>query len=349
MKADHDTADRGARAPTIRDVAREAGLSPSTVSRVLNNSPLIGKEQARRVREAAARLGYEPLRKRRQAGRTIINVALILPKAGESHLHLFYDPGALMASIHHAFGDTRVNLITVPDAEWPGLFEHKKLGSIDGCIMAFIDPPDELVTTLDQWSIPAVVLNRRAEKINYVSCENAGGMANLVGRVVDVLGPDTRIQYIDFSRIPHVADARRDGVFGGARRHGLPDDAVNVETIDTLTQINDAFFERLLANKPDALMCFNDIIAVYVYQAALHRGIRIPEEFSLTGFDNSPVRTLLDRRIDSVDLGADELGARSARWLYRRIIERSEEPITECTTPQYVAGDTLAPSPRKQK
>ncbi len=89
-------------------------------------------------------------------------------------------------------------------------------------------------------------------------------------------------------------------------------------------------------------MCFNDIIAVYVYQAALHRGIRIPEEFSLTGFDNSPVRTLLDRRIDSVDLGVDELGARSARWLYRRIIDRSEEPISDCATPKYVAGDTLA-------
>ncbi len=164
-------------------------------------------------------------------------------------MRVYRDTAALMASVHHAFGDTRVNLITVPDAERQGLFEHKKLGTIDGCIMAFVDPPDELVTILQQWSIPAVVLNRRVEQINYVSCDNSAGMADLGGRVVDVLGAVSRIKYLDYPRIPHVSAARRTGVLDDARRHGLPDDAVNVETIDVLTQINDAFFERLLTDQ----------------------------------------------------------------------------------------------------
>lgn len=330
---------------TIRDIAGEVGMSPSTVSRVLNHSRLVDSERAEEIRAAAARLGYTPLRKRRQARRTILNIALILPEESESYLHLFFDPGALMSSIQGAFGDTRINLIAVPDAGWSELFEHKKIGALDGCIIAFVDPSPALLESLAEWSVPSVVLNRIHADTHYVSCDNIGGMRELVVRVLDRARSDPHLHYVDFTRIPEVSSGRREGFLTAARDAGLPDGAVSVTSIERLSEIDDRFFASLGERKVSAIMCFNDVVAMYVYQAALHRGIRIPEDVSLTGFDNSPVRSLLDRRIDTVELGVKDLGATAAGWLRRIIIERSDETLQRILPASYVPGDTIGNGP----
>lgn len=317
-------------------------MSPSTVSRVLNRSRLVGTDRAEEIRAAAERLGYTPLRKRRQARRTILNIALILPEESESYLHLFFDPGALMSSIQEAFGDTRINLIAVPDAGWSELFEHKKIGALDGCIVAFVDPSAELLESLAEWSVPAVVLNRTNANTHYVSCDNIGGMRELVSRVLDRAYRDPHLHYVDFTRIPEVSSGRREGFFTAVREAGLPDGSVSVTSVSSLGEIDDRFFASVRERNVSAIMCFNDVVALYVYQAALHRGIRIPEDVSLTGFDNSAVRSLLDRKIDTVELGVKNLGATAAGWLRRRIIERSDESLQLVLPASYVRGETIA-------
>ena len=325
---------------TIRDIAEAAGMSASTVSRVLNHSPLVDPQRAEAVRRVADELGYQPGIKRRQAARTILNIALVLPGGEAGYLHLFYDPAELIRTIQETFGATKVNILTVTDTGWADLFTHKKMGTIDGCILAFLDPPEELLGRLAEWRIPSVLLNRIHDRVNYVSSDNRGGMQELVGRVLARRGTSARLCYVDFPKIPAVSEERRAGFHAGCREHAATPEQCTVVQVSDLAEIGDEFFDQLRTNNCDTLMCFNDVIAVYVYQAALHRGIRIPEDLGLTGFDNSPVRSLIDRSIDTMDFRASELGAQASRWLKRRIIEREDTALRRCIPPTYVEGMT---------
>jgi len=106
-----------------------------------------------------------------------------------------------------------------------------------------------------------------------------------------------------------------------------------------------AGMERLLATGYDTVMCFNDVVAVCTYQCALSMGLQIPEAFSLTGFDNSPVLSLVSQPITTVDLAVAKLGRRAGAWHRERIIERSDESLQLQVPGEVVAGFTVAARP----
>jgi DNA-binding LacI/PurR family transcriptional regulator len=88
-------------------------------------------------------------------------------------------------------------------------------------------------------------------------------------------------------------------------------------------------------------MCFNDFVAVTFLNAALAAGFSVPGDFALTGFDNSPVRQLTLRKIDSINLSTYRLGRMAGGWLKRRIIDRSDEEISMSIEGELVEGDTV--------
>ncbi len=320
---------------TLSDVAHSLGVSVSTVSRALRRSPLVDEKTGRRIREEAERLGYEFKPKRRQAGRAILTIAVLLPAQSDSWLHLFYDPGRLMQTLQEGFGGTRTNLVCVPDADWADLFAHKKLGGIDGCIFAFADPQAELAERMDQAAIPRITLNRVLAGGNYICRDQKHAMKLHVDRIHSIHGPDAKIAYLHFERIPGVSKSRYEGFLEHRPRS-------DTYTVSSLGDIDDRFFSWLRSGGYRALICFNDVLAVYAYQAALHRSIRIPEDLALAGFDNSPVRRLTEKPIDSVELGADEIGRKAAEWLREAIIDPAVAPMREMLPSTYVPGSTIA-------
>lgn len=319
---------------TLSDVARSLGISVSTVSRALRQSPLVDKRTATSIREEAERLGYELKPKRRQAGRAILTIAVLLPSQSDSWLHLFYDPGRLLQTLQEGFGGTRTNLLCVPDADWHDLFIHKKLGGIDGCIVAFADPPAELADRMEQASIPRITLNRVLARGNYICRDQIHAMRLHVERIRSVHGPDAKIAYLHFERIPGVSKSRYEGFLEHRSRS-------DIYTVSRLGDIGDELFAWLRSGGYRALICFNDVFAVYAYQAALHRGIRIPEDLALAGFDNSPVRRLTEKPIDTVELGTDEIGRKAAEWLREAIIDPAAAPMRELLESCYVPGSTI--------
>ncbi len=326
---------------TIHDIAENLGVSASTVSRVLNGSALVASGQRDRILDEAKRLGYRKEPRRRQARRTIVTIALVLPEKSPGLLQFFFDAGELVDSIHAAFGPTRTNVVVVSVSRWRATFEQKKMGDVDGCILAFTDPRDGLQEHLSRYDIPVVTLNRTPERGHFVSCDNRNGMALLVEQVTRIRGCEHGIAYVDYSASPSVARERREGFLSGAREQGLPDEMTHVFEIDHLAQINDRFFRDLGERNIRSVMCFNDLVAVFVYQAALHRSIRIPEDLSITGFDNSPVRQLLDRQIDTVDLGAGNLAQAASEWLIARIIRSEDVSLRKILPARYIPGNTL--------
>jgi LacI family transcriptional regulator len=326
---------------TVYDVAKELGVSTSTVSRGLNNSILVGEEMRRRILAAARRLGYRMRPIKRQKRRTILNIALFLPGGPGMYTGLFYNTADLVAGLYDGFGETRANII-VKLAAGDDPFRTKKLGPIDGCVFAFFEPDDGVYRDLEARGVPAVQLNRIDGRRNYVSCDNAGGMEVLFRRLLAADGGH-RPCYLGLSRIPAVDARRREGFLAAAGKLGVPAGEKAVFTLSGLDGITDDLPSRLLRRGYTAAMCFNDVVAVAFYQAALRAGVRVPGDLSLTGFDDSPVRELSGRRIDTVSLSVRRLGEEAAAWLRGRIIDREQQGIRRLIAGEYVPGETIGP------
>lgn len=335
---------------TVYDIAERAGVSASTVSRVLNNSNLVGADVRDRVLRIAEESGYRKRVIRRHRGRSILNVALFLPWGGNNYLHLFYDAAELIHAVEAGFGDVRTNIIAVTEGPTVQLFTNKKIGSIDACVFGFTTPGEGLLQIIDERKIPAVLINRIDPGHNYVVSDHAAGMHRLLDALVRTRG-EVRPCYLGFPAIPQVSDLRREGLRLAAVKAGVPFPAEAALDLSSIGEITPALLERLLSRGYNALLCFNDVFAVYTYQCALSMGLRVPRDFALTGFDNSPVRSLVTESITTVDLNVSELGFRAGRWLRETIIEKNENRLQLHVPGRLIEGTTItaAGSPGRKK
>ena len=325
---------------TLADIAREVGLSTSTVSRVLNGSILISDENSALIHRAAERLGYRKRPIRRHMSRAILNVLLFLPRRNETYSHLFYDVSDLIAGIRNGFGETRVNIITrLQDDQI--LLEHKKSGDIGGCIFAFCEPSEGILGQLEAAGIEIILINRVLPGVSSVMSDAETGMRVLAERIRASRGEGTRVAYLGYTPVRFVSGLRRDalasacGALGLELRHG------DVHTVDDIVDIDSALIGRILSAGCGALCCFNDVLALYTFQIMQLMDVRIPRDLSLTGFDDSPVRRLSPRRIDTVRLSAYDLGFEAAACLRRTVLDGPGEIVRTALVGDYVAGDTI--------
>jgi len=330
---------------TVYDVARELGISASTVSRVLNHSILIGEEKRALILETARRLGYEKRAIRRHRNRAILNIKLFLPTHQYVSSHLFYNAADLIQGLYEGFEDVRVNIIIRLIGYDTDLFKTKKLGDIDGCVFAFSEPDEGVYERMEERGIPVVELNRISSSRNYVSCDNAAGMRMLMKEIQAKRSLPIRPFYLGFSQIPPIQEQRLRGFLEALS--DLPEEKQQslepapYYTLATLGEITPDLLHRLKKEGYNSILCFNDVVAVYFYQCALSQGYRIPEDFSLTGFDNSPVLDLLNRRIDTINLSVFQLAKEAGIWLRKRIMYREEGTIQRLIEGEYIPGETI--------
>ena len=329
-----------ARKVTVYDIAERLEISPSTVSRVLNKSALIGSEKQELILRTAAEMGYEKRNIRRHGARSILNIALFLPYASMAYQHLFYDAAELIASIERGFAEVRINIVTSLNVEDSIVFTQKKLGDIDGCIFGFTEPDARLAAAISERDIPSVVLNRIEAEQDYVTCDNHLGMKRLLEHLM-ACRSDVRPCYIGFTPAVPVTTYREEGFRSACASLEHPCQTDGVRRIDTLKEIDEHFVRSIVADGYNSVMCFNDFVAVYFFQAALAAGLRIPEDLALTGFDNSPVRQLSVKQIDTINLSTQRLGEEAGRWLRRRIIDRTTERLSLSVEGELIEGDTV--------
>ncbi len=333
---------------TIYDIAESVKVSPSTVSRVLNNSRLVHSSTRERVLKAADEMGYRKRRIRRQHARTILNIALLLPFGGNNYLHLFYDAAEFIHALNSGFGDVRANIVTMVNESGVQLFDHKTLGNIDACVFGFTSPTAQLLQAIDARGIPVVLINRIDAQHNYVVSDHAAGMERLLTHLLSI-NPHAHPCYLGFPVIPQVSELRREGLLKAAVAHGIPVSESDTFDLESLCEITPQLIERLLNRGYDTFMCFNDVVAVYAYQCALGMGLRIPDEFSLTGFDNSPVRSLVCDPIATIDLTVAELGYLAGRWLRDTIIDKSESALQLHVPGDLIPGVTVGRPQREPR
>ena len=340
------TPGRTARKPTLETVAARAGVSKSLVSLVLRNSPKVSAASREAVMRAVAELGYRPnAAARLLAERRSHTIGVMLNDLRQPWFADMLDgltPALHAGGKHILLGDGRIDRMLDETLTWSFI----DLG-VDGLVLAGSIPMSQAI--IDAASqIPTVAVGGRGldvdlPRADILANDNHLGGALAVRHLIE-LG-HTRIAHIH--GLPSVAGrVRMQGYEDTMRVAGLGD-YVHIEAGDMSEEGGYRATVRLLSgpDRPTAIFAANDLTCVGALSAAAALGVRVPEELSLVGFDNSVFARLRALWLTSVDASAFELGQRAARMLLARI-ERPEAPgETVLLPPRLEVRGSTGPAP----
>ncbi len=274
--------------PTITDVAREAGVSPKTVSRVINDEPGVRPSTRERVLAAVEHLGFHPDRSARslRTGRSD-TIGLVVPELDQPFFSALADEVAEQARRHHL---AVVLGVTGARGEDEMAFPARHAG-LDGILLYWQGATVQQVSGLAR-TVPLVLLGEAEHPdADRVTMDNEGGIDQVVAHLV-ALGR-TRVAVIGVpptSGPTHAAGRRRAAAFhAAAARHGLAvDPALLVPSIEWRRPDGARATRELIARDApfDAVVALNDGLALGCVSALGEAGMRVPDDVAVTGFDN---------------------------------------------------------------
>lgn len=309
--------------PTITDVAAQAGVSISTVSLVINGKGAVAEATRQRVRSAAQRLGYTPSRSARglAAGRTG-NIGFVLREDHFRRSEPFYTRVFLGAEFEARRRRLYVLLATIPDvydarAHTPRfLKEH----SVDGVVVAgSVD--DAFLESLAATGIPFLLADYAWPGATAVELDNEGGAASVAAHLVG--SGHTSFGFVG-SDLQHPSLAARQAGFAralAAAGHALP--AANVAVGGgppdrrSGTDLAGTLLDR--EDRPTAVFCANDALALGFMEAAHARGLRVPEDVAVVGFDDVEAAALSTPTLSTVRVYKEQLGEVALGLLAERV------------------------------
>ncbi len=306
-------------APTLEAVAAAAGVSRSTVSRVVNGSNRVSPVVAATVLDAIARLNYVPNRAARSlANSRTMAIALVIP---EDTTRFFGDPffAEVVKGITEALesSDYVLNLlIASPSAPSEKTMRYLLGGNVDGAIVVSHHSGDEFFTTLDA-SLPVVFGGRpfqpEQHTNNFVDVDNAAGAALGTGHLID--SGRRRIGIVTGPPDMQAALDRTEGWHSAMRAAGLRDDLV-AQGDFTLASGGDAM-RRLLELDPDldAVFVASDLMAQGAVNVLIEQGRSVPRDVAVVGFDNSSAAINGAVRLTTVNQPSRQMGAAMASML----------------------------------
>jgi LacI family transcriptional regulator, galactose operon repressor len=314
---------------TIKDVARESGVNISTVSRALNNSYGVNDQTREHVAAVAARLNYRPNRVARGlvTGRSH-SLGLVLSDIRNP----FFAEVARGAEDAARAGNCDLVLCNSDlDADKQMHYVQSLLEKrIDGILMNSVSALSrEQQAQLTASDVPIVLLNRPASNhvFSTVCANNEAGGAMAARYLLD----------LGHRKIAHLTGPKQHGNLSDRTRGFVRTLQAAKHTIHPIVRYGKFNFaggadltRKLLDTHPDvtAIFAANDVMAFGVVQAALERGLRIPEDLSLIGFDNIEFSGIVHPPLTTIHQPKYEMGQAAVEILLRMARER-EKRITE--------------------
>jgi LacI family transcriptional regulator len=334
------------RKATIKDVAAHAGVSVATVSRVLNGHADVSEETRQSVLDAIRVHGFTSRRSPRGPSARGRLVAVMFPDIQSEYF------AGILAGVLEALQGLDMHGVFCwdhgPDEDAP-LHERLLGRATKGGILIFPSEQPEAVAELLDHEYPFVVIDPRgpmAAGVASVTAANMAGARAAVGHLVE-LGHQ-RIAAITGPRGLMSTEERLLGFRAALAAAGmLADDELVREgwlSMDGGYQAMQGLLDR--PERPTAIFAFNDRMAVGAVRAALERGLRVPADISIAGFDDSDWSRVAQPMLTTVRLPVQEMGRISVTFL-KRLLDR--EPVdslhVELATTLIVRGST-GPAPR---
>ena len=315
---------------TLEEIAKLAGVSRSTVSRVINNHPNVSPEVRERVWKVIRELDYQPHAAARSlATRRTQVLGLIIPQAVTI---LFTDPffPLLIRGIADACNARRYHLMLSlfsPGDEQRELYSRFiRSGHLDGVIISSTVIDDPLIPRLLKDKIPFVLVGRYPHdpQVNYVDADNRAGAQMAVDylirlghrRIATITGPLNMIAGLD----------RYEGYKTALTNRGISFDENLVAEGDFTEEGAYQAMQTLLPQKPTAVFVASDTMAMGAIKAIREAGLRIPEDISVVGFDDLQSSSFTAPPLTTVRQPVYQLGSTAASLLIDLIEGKSEPP-----------------------
>lgn len=327
---------------TIKDIARELGISVSTVSRALQNHPDISDNTKRTVRDCACRLNYKPnimASNLRTCRNNVIGV--VLPEVN----HHFF--ASVLDGIEQTANEAGYKILicqTGESVEKEVAGVQALIGSRVAGILVGVSKQTEGLQHLQEVidsGIPLVLYDRPCPslKCDQVLSDDYMGAYTAVEYLIQT--GCKRIAYFSSPMQLEVARRRYQGWRDALKFYGLPCGEEDIVTCDTRAQaIIDTPVVMQRTNRPDAIFCVNDNCAAGVLYASQILGIRIPNELAICGFSDDPLCRTTSPMLTTVQQHGVEIGKRSMLRLLKRLDGDERISQTEMVPTDLVVRET---------
>jgi LacI family transcriptional regulator len=312
---------------TIKDIARELNISPSTVSRALKNHPDISPETKKAVNELAQRLNYQPnavalsLKQRRSN-----TIGVIIPEI----VHYFFS--SVISGIEDVAYDAGFNVIICQSNE---KYEREVANArtllssrVDGVLISITkeDVDYQHLSNLKDNNIPLVFFDRIVpglfadqviiddKKAAYEATEHLikSGRKN----IVHFAGPPSLL----------IGRQRKEGYILALQKAGLPVKEELILEADTFEKARISIMKLIHENTDfDGLFAVNDLTAIGAMKTLQKRGVKIPEDVAIVGFSDGRMSGITDPPLTSVDQHGYEMGTVATQMLLKRITSLEED------------------------
>jgi len=317
--------------PTLTDVAKKSGVSTATVSRCLNTPDRVAKRTRDKVEDAIKALGYIPnFGARVMASKRTYTIGAIIPTM----------ENAIFARGLQAFQDElhkQGYTLLVANSSYDPKIEEEQIRTlisrgVDGLLLIGHDRNSEIIDYLEEKNLPALVAwaydpNARLPSVGF---DNFAAMSELT-RYVLSLG-HRRIGMI--SAWTESNDRARARVM--AVRHVISEAGINaaklalIET-DYSIETGAAAFDEIMKRHqpPTVIICGNDILAVGAQRQARVRGINVPKDISITGFDDIEVAQITSPQLTTIHVPHRKMGMKAATILIKKVEKKSFNSATK--------------------
>lgn len=335
---------------TQKQVAERAGVSFITVSRVINGRGNVKEATRLRIERAIRELGYYPNSQGQalNSGRTAIIgvIAPVLNVSGSLEGDFYYS--GLLEGVELGCRKHRFDMLLSTQRIYDRDFDYLRLYSqrkVDGTLL-FGDYKlsRESTARIERERIPIVVVGDRpgSQAISWVDTDNETGGHESALRLIS-LG-HRNIVFLGITGRNANIENRLAGLRRGLTEKGLHFSDSDVLRVDRIGGSSDEVVDALLTRKkrPTAVVCGTDVMAIALLHAARKRGIRVPEDLSLIGFDGiQPVRHT-DPPIDTNRQPLKDMGFAAAEILFRRIEDPGAPPERRVFPLEAMAGKSIA-------
>ncbi len=335
--------------PTLKDVARLAGVHPATASRALNPTTraLVNADTARKVMKAAESLGYQPNPIARSLKTSKSNtIGVVIPDLTNP----LFPPiirGIEDVLTEAAYSAWLVNTDNDPERERVHI-ESLRSRQVEGLILATARLQHPLLDVLHAQGVRMVLINRRTSSsdIPFVSADDAEGIALAVRHLAE-LG-HRHIAHLAGPQSTSTGVARRTAFRHAVRDADLDDDAQLIVDCSSWTEAAGAKGMHQLLDSGagvTAVVAGNDLIALGCYDVLAERGVRCPEDVSVVGFNNMPYLDKLRVPMTTVSVPHYAIGVEAARMLLNTINQPDQHPRSVLLPPSLIVRASTGPPP----
>jgi LacI family transcriptional regulator len=314
---------------TLVDIAKQAGVSRSTVSRVVNDNPNVNENVRKRIQEVIISTGYQP----HPAARSLASqrswmIGLVLPR---SVSNFFIDPyfprltqGVAQACNQHNYTLGLFLMETNEDERriFPRI-SHR--GLLDGIILQTAQMEDKLTNRLLKSDFPVVVAGRpfKTKGFSYIDVDNVEATQGAIRHLIQ-LGYQ-RIGTITGRMNSTAGIDRLEGYRKAIMEQGWEVDEGLIAEGDFSEKSGYTAMQQLLSAKPDAVFAASDTMAIGAIRAVQESGLQVPEDIAFVGFDDLPVASQSDIKLTTVRQPIVQFGARAVETLID-LIENGIKP-----------------------